>query len=37
MTTHGHRLLSDLIYGTTIAKVRHETDMPIFLVQVRRE
>jgi nucleotide-binding universal stress UspA family protein len=37
MTTHGHRLLSDLIYGTTITKVRHEADIPIFLVKVHRE
>ena len=37
MTTHGHRLLSDLIYGTTITKVRHEADIPIFLVKVQRE
>lgn len=33
MTAHGHRLLSDLIYGTTIDKVRHESDIPIFLVK----
>ena len=31
MSTHGHRWLSDLIHGTTITKVRHETDIPIFL------
>lgn len=37
MTTHGHRLLSDLIYGATITKVRHETDIPIFLVKASRE
>lgn len=37
MTTHGHRLLSDLIYGTTITKVRHEADIPIFLVKAVRE
>ena len=37
MTTHGHRLLSDLIYGTTITKVRHEADIPIFLVKAIRE
>ena len=37
MTTHGHRLLSDLIYGTTITKVRHEAEIPIFLVKVQRE
>ncbi len=33
MTTHGHRFLSDLIHGTTITKVRHESDVPIFLVR----
>jgi len=37
MTTHGHRLLSDLIYGTTITKVRHEAEIPIFLVKVQQE
>jgi nucleotide-binding universal stress UspA family protein len=33
MTTHGHRLLSDLIHGTTITKVRHDAEIPIFLVK----
>jgi nucleotide-binding universal stress UspA family protein len=33
MTTHGHRLLEDLIYGTTITRVRHESEVPIFLVK----
>ena len=37
MTTHGHRLLSDLIYGTTITRVRHEAEIPIFLVRAGRE
>jgi len=33
MTTHGHRLISDLIHGTTITKVRHESYVPLFLVK----
>ncbi len=33
MTTHGHRFLNDLVRGTTITRVRHETDIPIFLVR----
>jgi nucleotide-binding universal stress UspA family protein len=33
MTTHGHRWLSDLIHGTTITRVRHEAEVPIFLVK----
>ena len=37
MTTHGHKWLSDLIYGTTITKVRHEADTPIFLVKAARD
>ncbi len=36
MATHGHRLISDLIYGTTITRVRHESDIPIFLVKAGR-
>ena len=37
MTTHGHRLLADLIHGTTITKVRHEAEIPTFLVRAARE
>jgi len=37
MTTHGHRWLSDLIHGTTITRVRHESEVPIFLVKAKPE
>jgi len=37
MATHGHRLISDLVHGTTITRVRHETDIPIFLVRGKSE
>jgi manganese transport protein len=33
MATHGHRGLSDIIYGETIDKVRHESEIPIFLIK----
>ena len=33
MTTHGHRLLSDLIFGETIETVRQEYEIPLFLVR----
>lgn len=33
MASHGHRLLHDVIYGTTITKVRHAAEIPIFLVR----
>ncbi len=37
MATHGHRLISDLIHGTTITKVRHESTVPIFLVKAEMD
>ena len=33
MTTHGHRFLGDLIYGSTIHEVRHRTSIPVLLVR----
>lgn len=35
MTTHGHRLLGDLIYGSTISEVRHKATVPVLLVRAR--
>ena len=37
MTTHGHRLISDVIHGTTITKVRHESNVPLFLVKAQMD
>jgi manganese transport protein len=36
MSTHGHRFLSDLIYGSTADKVRHETEIPVLLLKAPR-
>ena len=36
MTTHGHRLISDILYGATVDKVRHEVEVPVLLVKVKR-
>jgi nucleotide-binding universal stress UspA family protein len=33
MTMHGHRLLGDLIYGSTISHVRHKSHVPVLLVR----
>jgi nucleotide-binding universal stress UspA family protein len=33
MTTHGHRLIGDLIFGSTIHHVRHKSTIPILLVR----
>jgi nucleotide-binding universal stress UspA family protein len=35
MTTHGHRFISDILYGATVDKVRHEVDVPVLLLKVR--
>jgi len=37
MTTHGHRLLGDLILGSTIHEVRHTTSIPVLLVRASKE
>jgi nucleotide-binding universal stress UspA family protein len=37
MSTHGHRFLSDMIYGTTADKVRHEVEIPVLLLKAPQE
>ena len=34
MSTHGHRFISDLLYGSTADKVRHNVDIPVLLLKV---
>ena len=36
MTTHGHRFLKDLLYGSTITQVRHAAKVPVLLVNVAK-
>ena len=33
MTTHGHRLIGDLLFGSTIHEVRHRATVPVLLVR----
>ena len=33
MTSHGHKLIGDLIYGSTIDRVRHNTKIPLLVVR----
>jgi nucleotide-binding universal stress UspA family protein len=36
MSTHGHRFISDLLYGSTADKVRHLVDIPVLLLKAPR-
>ena len=33
MTTHGHRFIGDLLFGSTINEVRHKATVPVLLVR----
>lgn len=35
MSTHGHRFISDLLYGSTADRVRHNVDIPVLLLRVK--
>ncbi len=36
LASHGHKLLGDLMHGSTIDKVRHETSIPMLVVRAGR-
>ena len=35
MSTHGHRFISDLLYGSTADKVRHYVEVPVLLLRAK--
>ena len=37
MASHGHRLIGDLIFGSTIHEVRHNTAIPVLLVRAEKK
>ena len=37
MASHGHRLIGDLIFGSTIHEVRHNTSIPVLLVRAGKK
>lgn len=36
MTSHGHRLIGDILHGSTITEVRHKTAVPLLLVRAAK-
>lgn len=37
MSTHGHRLIGDLILGSVADAIRHRTDLPVLLIRAPRK
>ncbi len=36
MSTHGHRFLADLLFGTTSRRVRHSVNVPVLLLKAAK-
>ena len=36
MSTHGHRAVSDIVYGSVSHDVRHEVDIPVLLLRAKK-
>lgn len=37
MAGHGHRLLGDLVHGSTINEVRHKTSIPLLVIRAQKK
>ncbi len=35
LTSHGHKLIGDVLFGSTIDKVRHTTSIPLLVVHAK--
>ncbi|MGE3959234.1 MAG: universal stress protein [Vicinamibacterales bacterium] len=35
MSTHGHRFIQDVLFGTTVSKVRHLVKIPVLLLRAQ--
>jgi nucleotide-binding universal stress UspA family protein len=35
MSTHGHRLIGDIVYGSTADKVRHVVEIPVLMLKAK--
>lgn len=36
MSTHGHRFLKDIIFGSVAETIRHQTDIPILMIRHKK-
>jgi len=36
MSTHGHRLLGDLLFGTTANRVQHQVNVPVLMLRAKK-
>ena len=36
MSTHGHRLLGDLLLGTTASRVQHQVEVPVLMLRAKK-
>ena len=36
MGSHGHKVIKDLIYGSTVDKVRHKVNIPVLIVKLQK-
>ena len=36
MSTHGHRLLGDLLLGTTASRVQHQVNVPVLMLRAKK-
>jgi len=37
LASHGHKLFADIVHGSTIDKVRHNTTIPLLVVSAKRK
>ncbi|MES1195244.1 MAG: universal stress protein, partial [Opitutus sp.] len=37
LASHGHKLFADIVHGSTIDKVRHNTSIPLLVVSAKRK
>jgi manganese transport protein len=37
MAGHGHRLLGDIVHGSTITEVRHKAEIPLLVVRAKKK